>query len=150
MSIRNVPRSLNWTGGISDLRNFSTTSDTPAKSILDLLTTGEERRRWSRFSFKPHAQVSELFNDWVNFQTDLGWRGSSERWGQHAAPSRSPLQHVCLTAREASVRYQCLPCGCSSHLYTKNTYLHSQHSDRHVAGLISSVGGNVLQVIRVM
>lgn len=43
MSIRNVPRSLNWTGGISDLRNFSTTSDTPAKSILDLLTTGEDR-----------------------------------------------------------------------------------------------------------
>lgn len=42
MSIRNVPRSLNCTGGISDCRNFRTTSATPADSILDLFTTTEE------------------------------------------------------------------------------------------------------------
>ena len=44
MSIRNVPSSLNWTGGISDWRNFSTTSATPAESILDLFTTDEKKR----------------------------------------------------------------------------------------------------------
>lgn len=44
MSIRNVPRSLNWTGGISDCKNFNTTSATPADSILDLFTTGERKQ----------------------------------------------------------------------------------------------------------
>lgn len=43
MSIRNVPRSLNWTGGISDCKNFNTTSATPADSILDLFTTEEKK-----------------------------------------------------------------------------------------------------------
>ncbi|TNN46622.1 hypothetical protein EYF80_043155 [Liparis tanakae] len=42
--MRNVPSSLNWTGGISDCRNLNTTSATPADSILDLFTTGEETR----------------------------------------------------------------------------------------------------------
>lgn len=42
MSMRNVPSSLNWTGGISEGKNFNTTSATPADSILDLFTT--ERR----------------------------------------------------------------------------------------------------------
>lgn len=41
MSIRNVPSSLNWTGGISDCKNFNTTSATPAESILDLFTTAK-------------------------------------------------------------------------------------------------------------
>lgn len=45
MSIRNVPKSLNWTGGISECRNFNTTSATPANSILDLFTTGKKKKR---------------------------------------------------------------------------------------------------------
>lgn len=44
MSIRNVPKSLNWTGGISECRNFNTTSATPANSILDLFTTGKKEK----------------------------------------------------------------------------------------------------------
>lgn len=44
MSIRNVPKSLNWTGGISECRNFNTTSATPANSILDLFTTGKKKK----------------------------------------------------------------------------------------------------------
>lgn len=43
ISIRNVPSSLNWTGGISECRNFRTTSATPAASILDLFTTGRRK-----------------------------------------------------------------------------------------------------------
>lgn len=52
MSIRNVPRSLNCTGGISDCRNFNTTSATPADSILDLFTTGDQNQSSLKTSLK--------------------------------------------------------------------------------------------------
>lgn len=45
INIRNVPSSLNWTGGISDLRNFNTASATPADSILALFTTAWIKNR---------------------------------------------------------------------------------------------------------
>lgn len=41
-NIRNVPRSLNCTGGLSDLRSVSIRSATPSSSTWTLLTTG----RW--------------------------------------------------------------------------------------------------------
>ena len=45
INILNVPKSLNWTGGISDLRNFKTASVTPADNIFALFTTTEREKK---------------------------------------------------------------------------------------------------------
>lgn len=50
--MRSVPSSLNCTGGISDCKNFNTTSATPADSILDLFTTAEEITEQTLFTTK--------------------------------------------------------------------------------------------------
>lgn len=63
INILNVPSSLNWTGGISDLRNFNTASATPADSILALFTTAWIKNRdWSQKHFWKMQLISEL--DW--------------------------------------------------------------------------------------
>lgn len=120
MSIRNVPNSLNCTGGISDCKNFNTTSATPADSILDLFTTGERKQHVYSGTLTEPGPEQRL--DGAAYQV---WPDSARRWELRAEQWRSLPRCVDPTVPEASAQSPCPPYGCSSRLWKTQKVLKS-------------------------